>query len=118
MTKDENLGAGRPALNKLVRQLQDNKSSLHIGRIPTKTRELFVAIADEEFCSDYGMLLKFLLDKVIDNDNQAIVNKIEQLEERMDELEHIEPKTEVAQEETGLKTLSGRKLNLQEEKNE
>jgi hypothetical protein len=113
MTVDKNPGAENPAL-KLVKKLQDNKSSLHIGRIPIKSRELFVAIADEEFCSDYGMLLKYLLDKVVDNDNKAIVNKIEELEERISNLENsdLNPKDK----EEGIKSLSGKKLNTMEVK--
>ncbi len=33
-----------------------------ISRIPNKTKEYFKKLADEEFCSDYGMTLKYLCD--------------------------------------------------------
>ena len=109
MDKNINPGETNP-VSKLAKKLQDNRSSLHIGRIPEKTRDLFIAIADEEFCSDYGMLLKYLLDKAVDNDNKAIVNKIEELEERISDLENNT-------EEKGIKSLNGKKLNTMGVKN-
>ena len=36
--------------------------SFSINRIPTSTFEKFKELADKEFCSDYGMTLKWLLD--------------------------------------------------------
>ena len=72
---------------KLVRKLQENKSSLHIARIPKKTREIFIALADKEFCSDYGMTLKTLVDKFVAIDNQHILDKLSEHEERIKKLE-------------------------------
>jgi len=37
------------------------KDDLHISRLPKKTKELFLTFA-EDFCGDYGMALKYLLD--------------------------------------------------------
>ena len=33
-----------------------------MSRVPKKTRELFVSLADEYFCGDYGLTLKQILD--------------------------------------------------------
>ncbi len=99
-------GAINPAL-KLVRKLQENKSSLHIGRIPDKTRKLFIEIAEDEFCSDYGMLLKFLLDKVISGDNKHIIEKLEEQDERIQKLEFREEEKKEL-----IKTLNGKVLTV------
>ena len=36
--------------------------TLHVGRLPKKTYVEFIKLAEEEFCSDYGMTVKFLYD--------------------------------------------------------
>ena len=36
---------------------------LIISRVPLKTREEFIKIADEEFAGDYGLLLKHIWDE-------------------------------------------------------
>lgn len=104
MEKDKNLGTMNPA-QMLAKKLRDNKSSLHIGRIPEKTREVFIAIANEEFCSDYGLLLKAMVDKFIDVDNQKIIEKIQSHEERLERLE-----SNKVEESTKIKSLSGRTI--------
>jgi len=100
--KDKTFG-GVNQVQMLAKKLRENKSSLHIARIPEKTKKLFIAIADEEFCSDYGMLIKFLLDKVVAGDNSNILEKLNEQEKRIDALE-------TKKEENSIKTLSGRKL--------
>jgi len=100
--KDKTFG-GVNQVQMLAKKLRENKSSLHIARIPEKTKKLFIAIADEEFCSDYGMLVKFLLDKVVAGDNSNILEKLDAQEKRIDALE-------TKKEENSIKTLSGRKL--------
>ena len=52
----EEPGVKNPA-HLLRHKLQENRKSLHIARIPDKTKETFIALAEEEFCGDYGMLL-------------------------------------------------------------
>ena len=84
--QDKTSGGFNPAYA-LAKKLQENKSSLHIARIPKATRETFVAIADEEFCSDYGMLLKYLIDKAMDVDSKNILMELNRHEERLNALE-------------------------------
>ena len=102
MTKDKSFGGVNPAVA-LAKKLRENKSSLHIARIPEKTRKLFITIADEEFCSDYGMLLKFLLDKVIAGDTKYLIERLNEQEKRIDALESKD-------EDSSIKTLSGKKI--------
>ena len=37
-------------------------SGIVISRVPTKTKDHFIKLADEDFAGDYGMTLKFLCD--------------------------------------------------------
>jgi hypothetical protein len=101
--KQDKTFGGVNQVQELARKLRENKSSLHIARIPEKTRKLFIAIADEEFCSDYGMLVKFLLDKVVAGDTKAILKRLDEQDERIKELED-------KKEESTIKTLSGKKI--------
>ena len=100
--KDISLGVDSPALM-LAKKLKEKNNSLYISRVPKGTRDIFIAIADEEFCSDYGMLIKFLLDKVIARDNNSILEKLNAQEKRIDALE-------TKKEENSIKTLSGKEL--------
>ena len=102
MEKDKTFG-GVTQVQELARKLRENKSSLHIARIPEKTREIFTAIANEEYCSDYGLLLKAMVDKFIDMDNRKIIEKIQNHEERLITLES-------KQEKPTIKTLNGKKI--------
>jgi len=42
--------------------LRDKEKRLSISRVPKKTKEEFVAFANEEFEEDYGMCLKYVWD--------------------------------------------------------
>jgi len=102
-TKDISLGVDSPALM-LAKQLKEKNNSLYISRVPIGTRDTFIAIADEEFCSDYGMLLKFLVDKMLDKDSKIILGKLAEHEERLSNLEIGDDKPTV----TTIKTLGGK----------
>ena len=74
-------------IHKLVKKLQENRTSLYISRIPGKTKEAFKEFADNEFCGDYGMALKWLIDDVPNQDIKMIIAKIEEQESRICALE-------------------------------
>ena len=87
MEKDEQEpGVQNPAL-KLAKKLQENRGSLRIARVPPKTKEAFIALADEEFCGDYGMTLKWLMDDTISQDTREVIAKLQEFEERISVLE-------------------------------
>jgi len=102
--KDISLGVDSPALM-LAKKLKEKNNSLYISRVPKGTRDIFIAIADEEFCSDYGMLLKFLIDKVMAEDNKSILEKLEVQDKRIDALE-------TKKQEDSIKTLNGKKIKF------
>lgn len=86
------------------------EQSLGISRVPKKTKFEFINLADAEFCSDYGMTLKFLMDVTKQNTLLDILAaKYLELEDRLNEMEG-KPKKIL------IKTLSGKKIE-KEEKN-
>ncbi len=44
-----------------MKRLQENRTSLNIARLPDKTKEEFINLANAEFCNDYGMTLREIL---------------------------------------------------------
>lgn len=87
----------------LLKKLHDKKDidELHIGRLPLKTKKAFISLAKEEFCNDYGWLLKWLMDGIPNHDVGILAEKIEELETRILNLEagaskkSDEPKKEI-----------------------
>lgn len=49
-------------LNRIANKLIENKQTLKISRVPEKTKKAFVELAQSDFCDDYGMTLKYVLD--------------------------------------------------------
>lgn len=80
----------------LAKRIQANRKSLHIARIPDKTKEVFIQFAEEEFCGDYGMALKWLIDDKLNGDIRTMVKMLEDHESRIQVLESKEesPKPE------------------------
>jgi len=108
--------AGKPGVNpahKLMSKLQENRHSLHIARVPDKAKEAFIALANKEFCGDYGFCLKWLMDDVLSQDTRAIISKLEEHEARIQGLEagayrKIENQVEAEPEVKGKKMLDGK----------
>jgi len=84
--KKKSLGVQNP-IHMLAKKLQENRKSLHIARVPDATKKIFIAFADKEFCGDYGMALKWLIDDIPSKDIRAIINKLEEQELRLQALE-------------------------------
>lgn len=79
--------------------IKEHKPDLSISRVPPKTLEIFKRFADENFCSDYGMALKALID------NQIIFNNIfSAIDELMSRVSKLEEKQKLPKE---LKMLDG-----------
>jgi len=74
-------------------------ANLFIKRIPSNTFLAFKEYADKEFCSDYGMALKSMIDM------SGMLNVLSVLEERIIALENKKPE-EVKE----ITLLSGKKL--------
>ena len=110
--KEENQeqpGVQNPA-RVLIKKLQENRKSLHIARVPDKTKEDFIALAENEFCGDYGMALKWLMDDILSQDNRLIIAKLEDFEARLQALESIDIVSEQNPSEKVIKTFSGKRI--------
>ena len=105
----EQPGVQNPA-HVLAKRLQENRKSLHIARIPDKTKEAFIALADLEFCGDYGMTLKWLIDDIPSQDTRMIIAKLEEQEARLQALESATHSSEEVPDENKRKMLSGREI--------
>ena len=64
------------------------ENSLGISRIPINTKQEFIELANQEFESDYGMTLKYLLDHSKETSmTDLIALKVIELEQRISFLE-------------------------------
>jgi len=86
--------------HRLARRLQENRKSLHIARVPDKTKADFMALAEADFCSDWGMTLKWLMDDLINPDTKLIMEKVAELDSRIDVLENGFKSEEVPEKKT------------------
>ncbi|RLI50973.1 MAG: hypothetical protein DRP09_19625 [Candidatus Thorarchaeota archaeon] len=78
---------------------------LVINRVPFRTRELFISLANEEFCSDYGMTLKYLID------NLEIQRLLLEHEQRISALENKPTDEKI------IKTVGGKVIRIGGDKN-
>ena len=109
MEKDkEQPGVKNPA-HLLRKKLQENRKSLHIARVPDKTKEAFIALAEEEFCGDYGMTLKWLMDDIPSQDTRMIIAKLEEQDARLQALESATHASEEVPDEDTRTMLDGKK---------
>ncbi len=105
---EKETGVQNPA-HLLAKKLQENRKSLHIARIPDKTKKAFIALADEDFCGDYGMTLKWLIDDIPSQDTRMIIAKLEEQDARIDALESATPINEEPSNENTKKMVDGSK---------
>ena len=109
--KDKNPEVKNPALQ-VAKKLQENRKSLHIARIPDKTKEAFMALAENEFCGDYGMTLKWLIDDIPSQDTRMIIAKLDEQEARIVALESATHLSEEEQTGKTKKMLDGTKKSV------
>jgi len=95
------------AVQRIAKKLQENRNSLHIARVPEKTKQKFKELADAEFCGDYGMCLKFLMDDLISTDTKTILVALDAFEMRISDLEKSAVQKEETVEVKGRKMLDG-----------
>lgn len=105
---EKETGDQNPA-HKLLGKLQENRRSLHIARVPEKTKEAFIKFAEEDFCGDYGMTLKWLIDDVLSQDTRMIIASIGDHETRIQALESATHSSEKVSDENTKTMLDGKK---------
>ncbi len=93
--------------SKLQEVIERNRLRLLISRVPPRTKEAFIQLANEHFCSDYGMTLHFLYQQAMEYqefkqrliDLGLLISRLEDLEERVARLEKLLSKEEMKGEE-------------------
>jgi hypothetical protein len=83
------------------------RTSLSIQRIPEKTKTEFMELAEKEFCKDYGMTIKWLLDfrkGLLENPNSQLQAQINLLAEEIAELKKEE---KIEEQPKGIKRADG-----------
>ncbi len=74
------------------------KRTIWINRIPVKSKEEFLKLADEEFEGDWGMTLKWLIDfrkGLLSNPNEQLAGRIDILADKITAIENsIKPEQE------------------------
>ena len=88
---------------------EDKEWGLVISRVPKQTKQLFITLADTEFCSDYGMTLKWLVDNFKLNPTIELMQVM--LLDIQNRLTSLESKGEIPKE---IKTLSGKIKKIKE----
>jgi len=89
----------------------NNQYRLVIKRIPLRTKRDFIQWADEEFCEDYGMALKWLFDfftGMTPREMQELTARMNDLDTRLRAVE--ESKNQVTEEKKKIKLLDGREI--------
>ena len=96
---------GFKELNKKIRS-----KGLVMSRVPQNTRDLFVALAEEEYCEDYGLCLKGVLDGYLMwktfFENTSM--KLDVLSEKLDSLTDLVGEENKEEKPEGRKMLDGR----------
>ena len=92
-----------------------NQVSLHISRVPPKTKEEFKQFANEEFCDDFGMAFKHIWDNFKGVNNFEVQTTILQLEELNQTITNLSERIQILesrtqQKETVKKNILGTEL--------
>lgn len=74
------------------------RQNLVISRIPVNTKNRFLELAsEEEFCKDYGMVIKYLIDfhdGIVVDGNEKIISEIETIKSELNQIKEQLTKTE------------------------
>jgi len=111
-----------PEFNRKVEEIKTKvgPATLSINRIPDKTKKRFMQIAESEFCKDYGMTLKYLVDLrdglMITPESRTIQEIFEKIDVLASEVSKLKAMAEEAPKENKVKLLSGKELNRRKQK--
>jgi len=98
-------------IDEIKEKIFTRRPDLVIDRVPEKIRVMFKELAKEDFCNDYGMTLKFLVDfyfGLIPTGTEHMELRMVQLEQQMIELRQSSDKKE--DDDKTIKTNNGREI--------
>ncbi len=95
---------------KLKKRLQESRKSLSIARLPDKTKESFMELANEEFCGDYGMAFREILNYYFEHNAMKLLF-FQNIDMKLDLLlDKIQPQTQSNDQFETRKMVNGREI--------
>jgi len=70
-------------IKNLFNRINEKTYYIHISRLPKDTFEKFHKLANDDFCGDFGMTLKWLIDDMVSADTKMILQMMESIERRL-----------------------------------
>lgn len=116
---DNNMKQEKKDLKNKLDKIEELKArvrsrGLSMSRVPKQTKKEFILLADSEFCSDYGLTLRYLMDELKKSTtSELIIQKVMELDERVAKLEGRGNQDNTDEE---IVTLSGRVLKKRNKK--
>ena len=101
-----------------IKEKVTKPNSLFINRIPEKTRLEFIKLAKEEFDSDYGFLVKHLMDirdGLIMSPNTILLEQIEVLAQEIESLKQSKVEDDKKPKGKVIRSVSGRVITRKED---
>ena len=97
-------------INEITKRLSE--VSITMSRVPLNIKREFINLANAEFCSDYGLCFSFIFNQAIEYQSMKALffDKLQNMEDKIDSLTN---KQEEKTEHKVIKTLSGRRIELQ-----
>lgn len=92
-----------------------NELSLVISRVPKKTKDNFIALANAEFCGNYGMTLKYIFEQAMEKN--VIKSFFENVDFKLDNIIEGIPQIEEKPDKEVIKLVSGRIVEKGGDKN-
>jgi len=68
---------------RIRKMMLGRRPDLTIQRIPNDVKEKFIELSEKEFCKDYGMCLKWLIDMYMPR-NIEIMARLDEIEKKLD----------------------------------
>jgi len=84
--------------------------SITISRLPKKAKDLFIKFANKDFCGDYGMTLKHLVDSYFGIINFGIEHLEQEIMLLREELKNVKNSLSNKKGENSRTTLSGKRI--------
>ena len=103
-------------IKELQKRLKENHerapADLVINRVPKLTKNRFIEVAKEQFCGDYGMTLKWLVDGLLPETDERVNDLLVIAQDHEDRLKELEVKPVEEPEKKAVKMLDGSKKRI------
>ena len=96
-----------------IKELKERiqQQSLAINRVPTQTKEGFIALANAEFCGDYGLTLREILNQALEY-RAMKYTFFDNIDMKLDKILEGVPQIEEKPEKETINLLSGKRIEV------